>query len=96
MAPICFADGEHTMRRVIWGYIYTFKIKIPIKDNTWNLFFFTVIQETIAKFGESRLAFIRKTMYSLLSQANYKNMWDEVFKSGLGKSILKLSFTQFT
>ena len=51
MAPAGFTDDQSAMRRVIWGYIHTLKIKSRIEDNTWNVIFFTVTQDTIKKFG---------------------------------------------
>ena len=63
-------NDQNTMCRVIFDYIYTLKIKIHIKSNTWNVIVFAIVQETFAKVGGYTLAFIRKRMYSLV---NYEN-----------------------
>ena len=34
MAPIAFTKDQNAMRKVIWGYIYTLKIRNLIKENT--------------------------------------------------------------
>ena len=34
MTPIDSTNDQNTMRRVIYGYIYTLRIKIPIKEKT--------------------------------------------------------------
>ena len=49
MAPIDFTNDKDTIRKVIWGYRYTLKININMKDNTWNIIIFTIITETFAK-----------------------------------------------
>ena len=50
MTPIDFTDNQNIMRRVIWGYIYTLMIHIPIYEKTWNFPIFTVTLETFARF----------------------------------------------
>ena len=50
MVPIDVTNDQNIMRRVIWGYIHTLKIKIHNKDNIWNVIIFTVVQETHAEF----------------------------------------------
>ena len=44
MVPIDFINDQDIMRRVIWRYIYTLKIQTHIKDSTWYVIIFTVIQ----------------------------------------------------
>ena len=62
---------QNTMRRVIYGYIYTLTIKIHIKEKTWNCFVPIVITEKFAKIGGKRFEFIMKRMYSLVNVENY-------------------------
>ena len=38
MAPV----DQNTMCRAILGYIYTLKIRVHIKDKTWNLIIFSI------------------------------------------------------
>ena len=45
MAPINFINYQNTMRRVMCGYIYTLKIEMQIKDNTWNCIILTVAKK---------------------------------------------------
>ena len=42
MTPFDFPDDQNAMRRVIWGYIYTWKIKVHTKNN--------IMQQALAKF----------------------------------------------
>ena len=51
VAPIDFTNDQNTIRRVFWGYIYTSKIKIHVKVNTWDFIIFTVILERFGKIG---------------------------------------------
>ena len=51
MAPIDFTNGQNTIRRVVWGCINTWKINTNMKDNTWNIIFNIITQETVAEFG---------------------------------------------
>ena len=48
MAPIDFTNNQNTIRGIIWGYIYTFKIEIHIKDHSWDIPIFTIILEITA------------------------------------------------
>ena len=53
MTSIDFNNGQKTMCKVIWGYICTLKIKIYIKNNTWNVIIFNAMHIVIAEFGGS-------------------------------------------
>ena len=48
MALIDFINDQNIMRTVIWSYIYILKIKMRIKDKTWNFRIFTIILERTA------------------------------------------------
>ena len=74
MDSIDFTNNQNAIRRVIWDYIYTLKIKKNIKDNTWSIIICTNTQDAIAKVGGLRLAFIRKKIYSLVNDENDYNM----------------------
>lgn len=54
MAPTDFTNDQNTIHKVIWGYIYTFKINVYTKDKTWNSIFFAKIQKTFTKLGGGR------------------------------------------
>ena len=41
MAPIDSNNNQNTVRRVIWGYIYTLNINIRIEGNSYYLHYFT-------------------------------------------------------
>ena len=56
--------------RSYWGYLTTLEFKMHTKDNTWNVIFFTIVQEIFAKLGGQRFAFIMKRMYSLVNLEN--------------------------
>ena len=51
MPGIDFTNYENTMRRVIWGYIYTAKIKIHNKDISWDVIISEVIMKCFAIFA---------------------------------------------
>ena len=38
-----YSNDQNTFHRVIWGYIYTLKMEIYIKDNTWIYIIFTIL-----------------------------------------------------
>ena len=71
MAPIDFTNVQKTIRIIIWGYIYTLKIKMHIKNDTWNFIIFTTTLETFVKLSGQRVLFIRKRMYSSVNNENY-------------------------
>ena len=60
MVPIGFTNDQKTMSGGIWGYICTLNIKIHIKNNTWDVIIFTIMEDTFAK-----------RMYSLANDENY-------------------------
>ena len=64
MDSIDFINNQNTVCRVISSYIYTLKMKIQLKGNTWNVNIFTHIQETNVKFCGSKPIFIRNRLDS--------------------------------
>ena len=78
--PIYFINNKNSIRRVIWGFIYTSKIKIYIKDNTWNVIILTIIQKMFAKFDGKKVEFIRIGMYGLVSNENRYIMWENILE----------------
>ena len=78
--PIYFTNNKNSIRRVIWGFIYTSKIKIHIKDNTWNVIILTIIQKMFAKFDGKKVEFIRIGMYGLVSNENRYIMWENILE----------------
>ena len=78
--PIYFTNNKNSIRRVIWGFIYTSKIKIHVKDNTWNVIILTIIQKMFAKFDGKKIEFIRIGMYGLVSNENRYIMWENILE----------------
>ena len=70
LVPIDFTNHQNTMCRVIWGYIYTLKIKTRVEEKTWIVIIFTIMNKEFEKFVGCKLAFIRKRMYSLIYDEN--------------------------
>ena len=69
MAPIDSNNNQNTVRRAIWGYIYTLNINMRIEGNSYYLHYFTrYISET---WLVERVAFIKKRMYSLVNYEKY-------------------------
>ena len=50
ITPNDFTNDQNTMRRIIWDHIYTFTNIKRIKDETWNFYIFTIIEETFVKY----------------------------------------------
>ena len=78
--PIYFTNNKNSIRRVIWGFIYTSKIKIHVKDNTWNVIILTIIQKMFAKFDGKKVEFIRIGMYGFVSNENRYIMWENILE----------------
>ena len=78
--PIYFTNNKNSIRRVIWSFIYTSKIKLHIKDNTWNVIILTIIQKMFAKFDGKKVEFIRIGMYGLVSNENRYIMWENILE----------------
>ena len=78
--PIYFTNNKISIRRVIWGFIYTSKIKIHIKDSTWNVIILTIIQKMFAKLDGKKVEFIRIGMYGLVSNENRYIMWENILE----------------
>ena len=78
--PIYFTNNKISIRRVIWGFIYTSKIKIHIKDSTWNVIILTIIQKMFTKLDGKKVEFIRIGMYGLVSNENRYIMWENILE----------------
>ena len=70
VAPTDFTNDKRSLYGVIWGYIYTVKVKVFIKEKKWFFFIFCIFPETYLR----NFAFIRRKMYSLLNDENDQNM----------------------
>ena len=63
MAPVDFTkytNDQHTIHTVIWGYIYTLKMEIYIKDNTWIYIIFTILIENLQNIVRRELLLLGK------------------------------------